>query len=140
MDDQQRARELLPCPFCGYAMAEEDGAYQNDGFVAPQTPVWLVTCPDSDCNASVSGTSKESAMAAWNRRAALRAAPEARPLDECHEDHGPGVWWAWDSERSAWMGEPAWIGAPGDSDWPGYHTHWTPHPAMPAAARPQGVK
>ncbi len=55
--------------------------------------------------------------------------PKARPISEYHEDHGSVVWWAW--EDDAWLGEPAWIGTPSDSDWPGYHTHWTPHPAMP---------
>lgn len=52
---------------------------------------------------------------------------DARPLSEWHEDFGPAVWWAFP------VVEPAWIGSPDDSDWPGYHTHWTPHPPMPAA-------
>lgn len=59
--------------------------------------------------------------------------PEARPLCEYHEDHGTAVWWSWDEQRGEWRGEPAWIGRPDDSDWPGYHTHWTPHPTFPAA-------
>ena len=64
---------------------------------------------------------------------ALRAAPEARPLDEWHEDMGAVTWWRFPVEEAAWIGTPL------DSDWPGYHTHWTPHPAIPAmlAARPQ---
>lgn len=49
----------------------------------------------------------------------------ARPLSEWHEDHGAVTWWKFPVD------EPAWIGQPGDSDWPGYHTHWTPHPALP---------
>lgn len=49
------------------------------------------------------------------------------PLAEYHEDMGPVIWWRFPVE------EPAWIGAPGDSDWPGYHTHFTPHPAIPEA-------
>lgn len=53
----------------------------------------------------------------------------ARQLAEWHEDDGPAMWWAWCG--SDWAGEPAWCGTPNDSDWPGYHTHWTPHPAMP---------
>lgn len=75
----------------------------------------------------------ETAWEAW--QAALRAAPEARPLDEWHEDMGAVTWW-----RSP-VEEAAWIGTPLDSDWPGYHTHWTPHPAIPAmiAGLPQGV-
>ncbi len=61
--------ELKPCPFCGYNMAnEEDGAYQKAGFVGPQTPVWEVCCGSAACNASVSTTSRESAITAWNTR------------------------------------------------------------------------
>jgi hypothetical protein len=61
--------------------------------------------------------------------ASADAEDAARPKREWHEDYGPVVWWAWCG--AAWAGEPAWIGTPNDSDWPGYHTHWTPHPAMP---------
>ena len=49
----------------------------------------------------------------------------ARPLDEWHEDYGPVLWWRFPVE------EPPFIGTPLDSDWPGYHTHWTPHPPIP---------
>lgn len=55
----------------------------------------------------------------------------ARQLGEWHEDDGPVAWWAWCGH--GWAGEPAWIGTPNSSDWPGYHTHWTPHPQLPAA-------
>lgn len=48
------------------------------------------------------------------------AAPIARPLEEWHDDCGPVLWWAFPIE------EAPWAGSPGDSDWPGYHTHWTP--------------
>lgn len=51
----------------------------------------------------------------------------ARPRSEWHEDDGPVTWW------SIPVQEPAWIGQPTDSDWPGYHTHWTPHPKVPSA-------
>jgi hypothetical protein len=54
---------------------------------------------------------------------------QARPLDDWHEDYGSCVWWTW--ENGKWLGEPAWIGGPLDSDWPGYHTHFTPHPTFP---------
>lgn len=54
----------------------------------------------------------------------------ARQLGEWHEDDGPVMWWAWNGH--GWAGEPAWCGQPTDSDWPGYHTHWTPHPQQPA--------
>ena len=49
----------------------------------------------------------------------------ARPLCEYHEDHGAVVWWRFP------VNEPSYIGTPNDSDWPGYHTHWTPHPDVP---------
>lgn len=51
------------------------------------------------------------------------------PLSEYHEDTGPVVWWTW--QDGLWLGEPSWIGTPTDSDWPGYHTHWTYHPEFP---------
>ncbi|MGX4583348.1 hypothetical protein [Paenibacillus chitinolyticus] len=48
----------------------------------------------------------------------LSATP--RPIDEWHEDDGAVLWWAFPIE------EPPFCGTPLDSDWPGYHTHWTP--------------
>jgi hypothetical protein len=45
-----------------------------------------------------------------------------RPLSEWHEDYGPMLWWFFPVE------EPPYAGTPLDSDWPGYHTHWTPIP------------
>ncbi|XBS71121.1 hypothetical protein ABK905_09200 [Acerihabitans sp. KWT182] len=58
------------------------------------------------------------------------AEPIARPLSEWKADDRTVVWWYW--ENGEWAAEPAWIGRPTDSDWPGYHTHWTPHPIWPA--------
>ena len=54
-----------------------------------------------------------------------------RPLDDWHEDFGDVVWWTW--RDGEWLGEPSYIGTPNDSDWPGYHTHWSPHPPFPRA-------
>lgn len=62
----------------------------------------------------------------------------ARALDEWHEDDGPVMWWAWNGSAAGWAGEPAWCGTPNSSDWPGYHTHWTPHPALPPAPSTEG--
>lgn len=62
-------------------------------------------------------------------RSSATPAPQAdalRTLDEWHEDYGDVVWWKFP------ITEPAMIGNPLDSAWPGYHTHWTPHPAIPA--------
>ncbi|MEX0180064.1 MULTISPECIES: hypothetical protein [unclassified Stenotrophomonas] len=61
----------------------------------------------------------------------------ARVLAEWHEDDGNVLWWAWCGRE--WAGEPAWCGTPNDSDWPGYHTHWTPHPSQPALLDRQAV-
>lgn len=70
-----------------------------------------------------------------------------RPLAEWKEDDGDVVWWTW--RDGEWLGEPAYIGSPlclgfgvpvsvGENEfvanvggWPGYHTHWTPHPPFP---------
>ncbi len=46
--------------------------------------------------------------------------PSALPLDEWHEDMGPMLWWQFP------ITEPPYCGTPHDSDWPGYHTHFTP--------------
>ncbi len=53
----------------------------------------------------------------------------ARSLAEWHEQDGNVAWWAWNGRE--WAGEPAWIGTPNCEEWPGYHTHWTPHPEQP---------
>ena len=50
------------------------------------------------------------------------AAITPRSLSEWHEDIGPVLWWKFPVD------EPPHAGTPSDSDWPGYHTHWTPIP------------
>lgn len=59
----------------------------------------------------------------------------ARALAEWHEDDGPVTWWAWCGHE--WAGEAPWYGTPIDQGWPGYHTHWTPIPGVPAALSAQ---
>lgn len=56
-------------------------------------------------------------MERWNRRAFVT---RARPLAAYHDDDGPVLWWRFPID------EPPYVGTPGDDDWPGYHTHWTP--------------
>lgn len=56
---------------------------------------------------------------------ACRGGVDARPLDDWHEDDGPALWWRFP------VNEPPYAGTPLDSDWPGYHTHWTPLPPVP---------
>ncbi len=51
------------------------------------------------------------------------------PLADWHEDLGPVLWWSFPVQ------EAPWCGSPGDSDWPGYHTHWTP---LPGVRQPDG--
>lgn len=53
------------------------------------------------------------------------------PIEQYHEDMGPVTWWAFP------ICEPAWIGTPNDSDWPNYHTHFTPHPSPPPPPNPE---
>lgn len=45
---------------------------------------------------------------------------DPNPLADYHEDLGPVLWWKFPID------EPPYSGTPLDSDWPGYHTHWTP--------------
>lgn len=62
-------------------------------------------------------------------RCAKQDAEMPRPLADWHEDDGAVVWWMIPVD------EPAWIGTPLDDGWPGYHTHWTPHPKPPERER-----
>lgn len=49
----------------------------------------------------------------------LRPYKTLRLLDDYHEDYGNVLWWVLP------VCEPPYCGTPNDSDWPGYHTHWT---------------
>ena len=49
----------------------------------------------------------------------LEAAQNAQPLVEWCEDIGCVLWWKFPVD------EPPYCGSPLDTDWPGYHTHWT---------------
>lgn len=59
----------------------------------------------------------------------IEAPNAARPLSEWHEDIGPVVWWR--LCRDERPDEASYIGTPLDDEWPGYHTHFTPHPPIP---------
>ena len=57
-------------------------------------------------------------------------APEvAIPGEQWHEDDGPVLWWRFPIMDK----EAPWAGTPNDSDWPGYHTHFTLLPPAPVA-------
>lgn len=64
---------------------------------------------------------KAALISQWN----ARIVDEPLPLSEYHEDMGPVVWWKFPVD------EPAWVGSPNYDTWPGYHTHFTPHPVVP---------
>lgn len=75
----------------------------------------------------------------WRQRAeAAEAEVErlhtARPLSEWHEDYGEVLWWRLPVD------EPPFCGSPLGSDWPGYHTHWTPMPPVPARPADGGAE
>lgn len=59
-----------------------------------------------------------------------------RALAEWHEDYGSVLWWYFDRDRVR-IEEPPYAGTPLDSDWPGYHTHWTPILIPPGPIRVQ---
>ena len=65
------------------------------------------------------------AIGRWGRPAPV---PVAIPGEKYHEDMGPVTWWRLPVD------EPPWVGTPNDSDWPGYHTHFTPAPTNPLNA------
>lgn len=66
-------------------------------------------------------------------KGAVRNADEARreigkasklhTLKQWHEDDHSVLWWCFDPRGFVY--EPPYVGTPLDSDWPGYHTHWT---------------
>lgn len=69
------------------------------------------------------------AIEAFAQGAAAAVPQPAKPLNEWHEDFGSVVWWRFCLDERP--DEASWIGTPNDDDWPGYHTHWTPHPPIP---------
>lgn len=114
MDNQN---ELKPCPFCGGKAEHKTYRKYRKGYVA------VVGCARQQCPATISqatfiGTPEYAfklAAATWNDRTTI-----AKPMNEWHEDHGDVLWWTLPVE------EPPYCGSPLNSDWPGYHTHWTP--------------
>lgn len=60
-------------------------------------------------------------------------APQAQPLAAWHEDMGDVLWWRFPVDEAPWVGSPL------DCAWPGYHTHFTPLPAVPEPQMPASV-
>ncbi len=121
-DLMQQVRELLPCPFCGNTVQDDEGCFQSAGFRPHSTAVWSVRCGNPSCNADVSGTSADDAVDAWNRRPALRAAPEGFVLVPVACTR---------AMREAWDGAPD-----SEDDDVAFSNAY----AALLAARPQGVK
>jgi hypothetical protein len=71
------------------------------------------------------------ALARSGRPAIEPVVEVATPGEDYHEDLGPVLWWRFPVD------EPPWCGSPNDSDWPGYHTHFTQLPAVPTLPVPQ---
>lgn len=73
----------------------------------------------------------------------------ARPLAEWDESMGDVLWWKFPITEPPYVGSPLDLGYPVEvavrahgvdklvrvniGGWPGYHTHWTPLPALPVA-------
>ena len=80
-----------------------DEWYDGDGERVPQEVI------DAACEAYEEPEAPEPAVSVT-----------LRPLDVWDHADGDVLWWKLPVE------EPPYCGTPGDSDWPGYHTHWTP--------------
>lgn len=72
--------ELLNCPFCNNDVNEDEGCFQVSGFRPPSTPAFAVRCGNPSCNAEATATSRESAIAAWNRRTPPPQAAGGEPV------------------------------------------------------------
>ncbi|MEN5207987.1 Lar family restriction alleviation protein [Stenotrophomonas terrae] len=134
MDDQQRARELKPCPFCGSADSEMQQAQAEH----------YVQCLECEASTALLSSRRE-ARELWNRRAALRAAPEWQPIDTAPKDDRvlvrceSGSVYAAHWVQNPMTGDEAWlVCALEDGTQMLVHpVEWMP---LPDAARPQGVK
>ena len=110
----ERARALLAEPEAEGPTDEELETFLVD-----------VACQNGDMYYADPRVLARAVLARWGRPA---AAPVAIPGEEYHEDMGPVTWWRLPVD------EPPWVGTPNDSDWPGYHTHFTPAPTNPLNA------
>lgn len=89
-----------------------------------------VTVADANgVKAELNGSGAPLHLCAMNAlRAALRPAPPlAQALADWHEDMGDVTWWRFPVDEAPWIGSPL------DTNWPGYHTHFTRLPPVPDA-------
>jgi hypothetical protein len=69
----------------------------------------------------------------------------ARPLADWSQEDGPVLWWFYPMTEAPYIGSPLDLGRTIEvhdhsgllsrfwtGGWPGYHTHWTPLPEVPA--------
>jgi len=109
--------KLMTCPFCGREAERKANRRYRKGFIAGVGCV-SQRCPAKIEQATMSGTPEQAykhAENVWNDRTTI-----ARHIDDWHEDYGDALWWTFPIEESPYCGSPL------DTDWPGYHTHWTP--------------
>lgn len=84
---------LLPCPFCGNDMNDDEGCFQAGGFRAPSTPHWVVRCGNPSCNAETSAVNQDVAITAWNARAQAPAAGDALDAERYRWLRDQASWW-----------------------------------------------
>lgn len=78
-----RLNELAPCPFCGWAVTEDEGlcSWDKDEFgdTVDKVTYTGVVCPGCSAFVPVNAHDKAEAIAAWNLRAASKAPPGHGP-------------------------------------------------------------
>lgn len=89
------------CEMCLGAKGAVPGNENRHGGVVMCDYCSVLHCRASDASGAES-------MAGW-----------VRPESEWHEDIGDVLWWRFP------IVEAPYVGSPLDTDWPGYHTHWT---------------
>ena len=76
--------------------------------------------PQFECGYWLNGEWKRVWLPASELRASRQCGDvSVRSIDEWDESDGFCLWWRFPVE------EPPFVGSPLDSDWPGYHTHFT---------------
>lgn len=114
------------CPDCGRKKAFSGEAWVVEFHSAhPETAATCGAHLPSVYSDESTPDCKEATLA--HLREQLRAFRTPEPLRKWHEDIGPVLCWRFP------LTEPPYVGSPLDTEWPGYHTHWTviPEPEAP---------